>query len=303
MKGFIKWSCILGMLLILTGTGIATAAFAMGGDPERIVWELEERYEKRYEERYGRRYPYAEAQDEVTAVEAGEYVQLQEDTKGAYEIWESADSEQMRAGYDEITSLEIQADGGEVNVNFTDEAELLVESPNGSLNALHYREIPNGKKLTVTAREGTVFDITVPQSWMLEKFEGDVFSGGQMNVMGLLAAETKLEAESGGYISVSQNEALTLDLECESGEIYWKNDGAMPGFVDADCDGGVIEITVGPGFVETMYSYELSVEDGALMFFGTEHKGELDTRVQAEDNDGKFMSLSAEDSGSIVVGY
>ena len=45
MKKFIKYGAIAGCVMILAGTGIATASFAMGASPRRISEFIEERFD------------------------------------------------------------------------------------------------------------------------------------------------------------------------------------------------------------------------------------------------------------------
>ncbi len=305
MKKFIKWGCILGCFLILIGVGLATAAFANGGEPEAVLRQLEERYGS---------YDYSHSSLYYTPEE--NWIEPEDIWNGPYEnqagpailetVQEASDIQRwddgnFTASYEDemVSMLEIKQNGGTVHVTAADVPGVIVESTGGSLENLAYREIRSRGKLTVNVWDGEEYEITIPADDVLDKFEVQT-AGGVCTVEMLQAEETELDALAGGVIHVSQDYAVSLELDSEYGEIYWEGENTMASQLEAECSGGTIEVTVPRSVDESAYSYEKICDNGEIKLFGETITGIQVDRTRGTDSNLR-MSLEAKEEGTIAV--
>lgn len=195
MKKFIKYGTIIGCAMILAGTGVTTAAFAVGANPKRITQMVDERWfdENDHWIWENRRivlpnHPAGSAEERTeTAVTSGE----------SDEPWMSPGTEGgFEAGYPFVSRLKIRQEGGTVEVYVLEDiGELTVKSADGSLENLRYRDADGRSELTLK-NIGASYQIFIPDSWELEAFDAKV-QDGELSGSGLRAISTEIQTERG----------------------------------------------------------------------------------------------------------
>lgn len=298
MKKFIKYGTIIGCAMILAGTGITTAAFAVGANPKRItqmvderwfdendhwIWEdprsvLPDHHAESVEERTG------------TAVASGENDEpwMSPGTEGGFE-----------AGYPFVSRLKIRQEGGTVEVYVLEDiGELTVKSADGSLENLRCREADGRSELTLK-NAGASYQIFIPDSWELEAFDAKV-QDGELSGSGIRSISTEIRTER-GLVRLSQQSVSMLELEAESqGAISWTAlDADGPDRVDAECRNGAITMEF-PNFSGLEYAgYEIECKNGTVTFPGVSLEGTWEKKSAGEPGF-PYFELEAE-NGTITV--
>lgn len=316
MNKFVKYGTIFGFILVLTGTGISAAAFAMGANIYKIGNFLDEMIDGGYDEVYGRYENYDSYRTYTDSADQGTQAYIGTDSaNGSYTGAEFGDGSteigsRMTALFEngwhgeftEVTELELFQNGGQVELVTASGIEnLMIDCDSGDISKTSYEEYKLTKKLTVRADEGDHFIITIPEEWYLEEMELKV-RNGKLNAEDIHAGELEVKV-SGGTASVTQATGNTLDLECSGGVLEWNGNGEPIMIIDAESSqGGEIVIHV-PDMVES-YQYKLECENGIIrlpdldiMIEGTQEK-----KIPVQGATGT-MDIEAKSNGSVVVSY
>lgn len=289
MSKFLKITIISGILLILVGAGICTAALAMGVSFEKMEALFEERN------------PF-DHQWQVSVMTRGgtraEAAYEEADPVYAFEDGETYDGN-WYAEYTALTDLEIIQNGGSIEFETSDGAEVFsIRGEGGDINSTSYSESGSNHSLTLTVEDGERYWLTIPSEWILDSISV-VVDDGESAFDGL-RAETADFHILGGDMSVSQGYGGKISLVCEDGNAVWSGSGEPVKELSAVCSSGNMVMNM-PGSGED-YNIRLDCHDGEIvcpdgMFRNSE--GVLLGNQEAEN----ILTAEARDDGSISLSY
>lgn len=215
MKKWVKIVLVAGFVLILAGSGVTAAAFAMGADPVRIGNYFERRFdlldyyeEIRPEDNWVTFEGY-ERQIHETVVVDRNWIEesIEESVEAAAERTVEFDDTGMEliGSYKQVNRLEIDNRGGDVEVLASDtDTELIVLAYRKNDDSVTYRVSERDKELDIDVRANEVFRIIVPNDWIFDAIEVET-TGGSMT----------LEVP-GGF----DKKRYDYSLRCENGAIF-----------------------------------------------------------------------------------
>lgn len=303
MNKFVKYGTIIGFVLVLTGTGVSAAAFAMGASFYKIGRFMEERFDSSYQEYYSD-YGYENHGPVYGTAEQG----------GVPEVTDQYSSEAggqrtgayfdggWHAEFVEVTSLDIEQSSGTVEVLYSEGLEYLtVDCDRGSIENTSYMDDGSKKKLSVRVIENAHYIIHIPSEWTLEELEADVVNG-RFEGENLQAMELELHV-TGGSAEVFQAAGGTVDLECENGELNWTGTGEVIPMIDAESDNsGTINIAFSGNGEGEFYSYKLETHNGTISLPDLILEGDSNKKIPNSSGEG-IIDLEAKNNGTIVVVY
>lgn len=304
MNKFVKYGTIFGFILVLTGTGISAAAFAMGANIYKIGKFVDERIDGGYDEVYGRYENYGSYETYADSADQGTQVYIESDPLDDLPAGDikSLFENGWHGEFPEVTELELVQNSGQVELAAAAGIEnLMIDCNNGDISKTSYEEYQFTKKLTVRADEGDHFVITIPEEWYLEEMELKV-RNGELNAEGIRTGEMELKV-SGGTASVGQMMGNSLDLECSGGVLEWTGKGEPIPIIDAESSRGG-KITVYVPNMEGMYRYKLECQNGTINLPGLDLvvEGVQEKKISVEGATGT-MDIEAKTNGSVVVSY
>lgn len=316
MNKFVKYGTIFGFILVLTGTGISAAAFAMGANIYKIGYFLDERIDSGYDEVYGSYENYDSYRTYADSAEQGTLAYIGAGSANNPYAGDDFGNGSTKSGsgitalfengwhgeFTEVTELELLQNSGQVEfVTSSGIENLMVDCDSGDISKTSFEEYEFTKKLTVRADEGDHFIITIPEEWYLEEMELKV-RNGKLNAEDLRAGELEVKV-SGGTARVTQSTGNTLDLECSGGVLEWNGNKEPVMIIDAESSrGGEIVIHV-PDMVES-YQYKLECENGIIRLPDLDLviEGIQEKKIPVQGATGT-MDIEAKTNGSVIVSY
>lgn len=288
MKKIAKILTAAGLVLILAGTGITAASFAMGADPVRIG-----RY---FENRFGifdAAYVIVSSEDSL------------EESMAAERTWEE-EQEAFDNGWStdgEVTELEIRLSGGTVSYIREEDCEFEILWNSGTPEHVRYEEGAKHRKVTLWALDGEEYEIRVPAKWQLREIEVDADSG-VLSGEHLQAEEIDIYAGGPAEICFSQIGGRITSIECDgAGTVEWTAGEELPDYLKAECIGeeSSIFFTMPGTFDPEEAGYEMKWENGEIIFPERTLTGK--GNEQKQEGPGKlYLNLEAEHGGTITVG-
>lgn len=271
MKKFIKYTLIIGCVLILGGAGIATVAFSLGGDPFHAVEDIDDRFEA-YGERFGQR---AERYYSTTATEVPE-MPVETEVSEQIEVTEIAlngERYEFVQEYDEVTDLEIQIRGGNITVQSDDTIDqVIVKGISGDPAHMTYSLLEKYQKLEINAAKDEEYVILIPEGWKLSDFEVECV-GGNFEGENIRTNEADFTV-TGGSVTAHQIGGKKTSLECTGGSITWSGEGELSRNIDVECTGGEVTLALDNAGVDTeKVGYDIEYRGGALELFGVTYTG------------------------------
>lgn len=304
MNKFVKFGTVIGFVLVLTGTGVSAAAFAMGASINKIGRYIEDRYVQDYDDYYSD-YNNSRYEDHgaVYGTQAAEQPVItdgseQPPTDGIEKYFEGG----WHAEYPVLTQLEIKQTSGTVQILYSDDVEnMTVDCDRGGIERTDYREDDRKIKLTVPVNEDEHYIIKVPSGWTLEELEVENY-GGRFEGENLQALELEIHVR-GGSADVTQMTGGTLDLECENGELNWTGTGESIPMIDAESDNnGTIRIEFADGDQGESYSYKLETRNGTINLPDLILEGDSDKKIPSGAARG-VVDIEAKNNGTVIVTY
>ena len=262
MKKFLKFVTIIGCVLILVGTGVATASFSLGANPIHVFEDWEERFDQYFDDdRY---------EHHTVAIEETITPHLAETV--IEESFDVSDEDSFEMGFDEVTDLEITIKGGTVTMIPDEEADhLSVITTNGREERISYHNFDRYKKLEVTAKEGEDYLIRIPLEWRLSELEVNC-AGGQFEGNEVRTNEAELTV-SGGELQIHQVGGKETSLDCDGGDLTWSGSGELSRDIEVDCAGGDVSLTFDTGVDPEKVGYEIDYAGGTINLFGNIYEG------------------------------
>lgn len=320
MNKFVKYGTIFGFILVLIGTGISTAAFAMGANIYKIGRFVDERIDSGYDEVYGHYEDYDSYETYADGAYQGTQVYIDagsangpfagdafgadpgdgsmENGSGVTALFENG----WHGEFTEVTELELMQNSGQVEfITAAGIENLIIDCDSGDISKTTFEEYKFTKKLTVRADEGDHFIITIPEEWYLDEMELKV-RNGELNAENLRASELEVKV-SGGTARVGQTLGNSLDLECSGGVLEWTGNGEPVPIIDAESSRGG-KITVYVPNMEGMYRYKLECQNGTINLpsLDVAVEGVQEKKISVEGATGT-MDIEAQTNGSVVVSY
>jgi len=272
MKKFLKFVTIIGCVLILVGTGVATASFSLGANPMHVFEDWEERFDQYFEDDRYEHHTVA-IEETITPHLAETIVEesfdaLREEAVASIENGE----ESFALDFDEVNDLEITIKGGTVTMIPDEEAGYLsVITTNGRKERISYYSFDRYKKLEVTAKEGEDYLIRIPFEWRLSELEVDC-AGGEFDGSEVRTSEAELTV-SGGEIQIHQIGGKETSLDCAGGDLTWSGSGELSRKIEVDCAGGDVSLTLDSGVDPEKVGYEIDYAGGTIDLFGSIYDG------------------------------
>lgn len=301
MKKMIKIMIAASLVLILAGTGITAASFAMGADPVRIGRYLEDRLGV-----FDAEILVVTPESERTAaVEQTHSAERSELYAGSTEvcredIYENYESSWSTDG--EVTEIEIRLAGGTVDYIPEEDCAFEILWNSGTPEHVRYDEGSKHRKVTLWALDGEEYRIRVPSEWQLQEIEIDADSGVFSGEM-LRAEEIDVYAGGPAEICFSQTGGKVTSIECDgAGVVRWTSEDELPECVDAECTGvdGSILLAMPDAFDPEEAGYEMKWENGEIIFPERTLSGK--GSEQKQEGPGKpYLELKAEHGGTITV--
>lgn len=300
MNKFVKYGTIVGFILILTGIGVSSTAFALGANFYELERVFSERIEQQYRDRYGSYYDYDSYENAYhgTTVAIDETAAEGPGASSEFSYFESG----WHAEYPELSELDIEQRGGMVQIQMSDTAEsLMINCDNGDIDRTTYEDDGFEKKLTVRVRENDNYIITIPYGWNLPELEAEV-SGGTLEGIDIWAADAKFHAR-GGVITVTQNQGTTLEIESSAnGSVNWTGSGELISMVDVESRGGEVNITLPAGYGLDAYNFKAECEGGTIRMPDLTMEGVDKKRIPGEGATA-VMDIEAKNGGTVSVNY
>lgn len=308
MNKFVKYSAIAACILVLGGTGIATAAFALGADPVRIWDFVEERFDgpDRYLD-----YRTSAVEVEITMADTWAEAAIGETAAetmviGSAEIVETSGNETgvfvedlSESVYSEVTDLDIRIVDGTVEVYTDQEIKDMIVRSNGSADHLRYSNMQDYKKLEIHASAGEEYQIAIPTDWEFKEIDVKL-TGGFFEGNGIRAKEAEFSAE-GGEIQIMQQGGKTTALESKGGVIYWTGEGEISRHLDIEStDGGEIAVNLDIGVEVNQIGYDAEYKDAVINFYGDIWEG-FGNGYRNAQNGMPHLEMKAERNGSIMI--
>ncbi|MCI8512591.1 MAG: DUF4097 domain-containing protein [Lachnospiraceae bacterium] len=306
MKKFIKIGLIAGCLFVIAGIGIATAAFALGTSPGRIVWRLEQlsRWERQTErDRYEPAGVIEQPLDEAVPGEQmpGAAVPAAPTLAGA-QTEPAVGVGNFESVYSIVSVLEVRQSGGNVELYVVEgQSEMTVRGENADFNHVNYEETDRFQKVKIRAYAGESYRIFIPADWVLDQLDVEITSGN-FNGDNIKAREAEYQTESGsGTIVASQSVGDILEIDCKGGSIEWSCTGSMPALVEAECERGVVNLALPGELSPETIGYSLECEYGTIELLDAGRFTGLDEKAFSPQGRTIFLELSAEDNGAIYI--
>jgi len=290
MKKFLKYVTIIGCILVLVGTGVATAAFSLGANPIHVFDDWEDRFDHYFDDD-----PFISP----TQVIEGTIVPHLNETviPGPEESLAVPSTESFELVYEEVTDLEIRIKGGEVVLEpQADATHLAVLTTSGKAEHVTFNNLDRYKKLDILAEKNEEYLIRIPADWVLSELEVHC-AGGDFEGYEVHTRDAELTV-SGGTIMIHQVGGKETSMDCAGGEIEWSGSGELSRDIDVECAGGEVLLTLDEGVDPDKVGYEFDYAGGEIEFFGVNYNGLGSLERRAADG---MPHLELDAAGGVIV--
>ena len=317
MKKFITFVSILGCVLILAGAGVATVAFSMGGNPFRAIEDVGVRLYK-YSEDMEHEFDQLGHHAEQVAIDMAhdilddmhlnpnlaQTIAVQEESLSNRDFSEEETviaaengQETFECGYDEVTDLEIQIQGGDVTLVSDDEiGDLIVICDAGNPNNITFKNMNSYKKLELTVKKNEEYLVRVPSDWELSELEVEC-EGGTFEGENIRSKDAEFYV-GGGKVEIHQIGGKDTAIECAGGSVEWTGEGESSRNLDVECAGGKVTLTLDHGVDASKVGYDMEYAAGKIELFGETYEGIGEQRRNASAG---MPFLDMEVAGGTIV--
>lgn len=302
MNKFIKYGTIIGFAVILIGTGVTAAGYAVGARFYRIEELMEDRYHfgdgdnRYYYDDYGH--------TDYNHTDYGSASEYRESSgpEAAMETTAMNPLSNWQAGYPGLNDLKVHITGGRsFHIMVDDNAEEpTLYATGGSLSDTIYQEHDGKKKLTLHGRPDVDYTFVMPDGMVLDELEIEL-QNGQLTAENVSARETELKAYS-GRLEFTQDYGRFLEIENHGAEIVWTGNGEAVPMIDVECQSGSVVVVMPEETTWEDYSYKLECDDGFIETPQISMQG-FEKQRFSNDNTGNMVEIEAKSGGSAAIEF
>lgn len=283
MKKFTKVCLILGVTLLILGTGISVAAAAMGA----TLYDLPS---INYSYRNSWNWDH-------------DYDRINDNELGEWNGWDTLDYGENT--YAEIKDMDITVSGGTVEMKTSDTiSEIQIKTYEGNGSCQVYVE-DGTLKIKARWRNEQFLNnwnndhprilITVPKGYEFDDVNVDV-SAGEFLSDEIIASELDIDMAAGSA-AFGDGTVELLSIDCKAGEVLYA--GVVSREVETDCSAGNVELQLSGQ--EQDYNYRIQATAGSIQIGDSSLEGITSTR-KIDNNASGNMDLQCS-AGSINVTF